>query len=202
MGTVKTIAPIRTIAAVALALFVIAPVATGCAPDRREAAPAAGTTPDEVSAAATFSAVSVGPQVGHPAADFTLESVDGADVTLSSLQGKAVVIAFWATWCQYCREELPRIAELYEEVHDDGLEVLAVNVREEPERVAAYAAELDLPYPVLMDRRGEVATRYRVRGLPTTVFVDPEGDVQRVHLGTLEEPTLQAYVDAVLPQGS
>lgn len=196
---------IRTIRAVALAVLAMSALVVACAPAGRApttvTAPA-NATPDEISAAATLSAISAGPQTGQPAADFTLKAIDGADITLSSYRGKAVVLAFWATWCEYCREELPLIAALYEEVHDGGIEVLAVNVGDEPERVLAYVAELELPCPVLMDRRGEVATRYRVRGLPTTVFIDPEGNVQRVHLGTMEEQVLRDYVDALLAKES
>lgn len=175
-----------------------------CAPGRATAtpSPAAGATPNAIDAAATLSAMSTGPQTGRPADDFTLEAIDGSDVTLSALRGKAVVVAFWATWCEYCREELPLIADLYAEAHDDGLEVLAVNLHDEPEQVVAFVAELGLPYPVLMDRRGEVANRYRVRGLPTTVFIDPEGAVQRVHLGTIEESTLRDYVNSLLAKES
>ncbi len=202
---VTSMTTMRTIRAIALAVLVATSVLAGCAPARDGMTPTptapTNATPDAISAAATLSAMSVGPQTGQPAADFSLKAIDGSDVTLSSLRGKAVVIAFWATWCEYCREELPLIAGLYEEVREDGLEVLAINMLEEPERVVAYVAELELPYPVLMDRRGEVAAQYRVRGLPTTVFIDPEGAVQRVHLGTLEESVLRDYVNALLPKG-
>jgi len=193
----------RTIHAIALAMILSAAPLMSCAPSRSEVAgPTASVnaTPDAISAAATLSAVQRGPGAGQPAVDFALKGIDGSDVTLSSLRGKGVVLVFWATWCEYCRQVLPHLAEVYEEARDDGIEMLAINQQEEPERVVAYTAEHDLPYPVLMDRDGEVADRYRVRGLPTTVFIDPGGAVQRVHLGTLEESALRDYVNALLPK--
>ncbi len=193
----------RTIHAIALATILLAAPLVSCAPspDGKATGPTApaNATPDAIGAAATLSAVQRGPGVGQPAADFALKGIDGSDVTLSSLRGKGVVLVFWATWCEYCRQVLPHLAEVYEEARDDGIEMLAINQQEEPERVVAYTAEHDLPYPVLMDRDGEVAGRYRVRGLPTTVFIDPGGAVQRVHLGTLEESALRDYVNALLP---
>lgn len=194
----------RTKLAIALVALLLAAPLVGCAPSADDKAPgataSANATPNAISAAATLSAVQRGQGARQPAADFQLKGIDGSDVALSSLQGKAVVLVFWASWCEYCRQVLPRLAEMYEETRDDGLEVLAINQQEDIERVVAYVAEHELPYPVLMDRRGEVAGRYRVRGLPTTVFIDPEGAVQRVLLGTLEEDALRDYIDALLPK--
>ncbi|HHX43554.1 MAG TPA: TlpA family protein disulfide reductase [Chloroflexi bacterium] len=186
-----------------LGLLVAVVVCSGCAPrhDVATPPPAATTdaTPDAIAAAATYSAIAVGPRPGQAAIDLTLPTIDGASITLSELEGRAVVVIFWASWCAYCRQELATLVEVYEEAHEKGLEVLAINTEEEPERVVAFAAEHRLPYPVLLDHRGEVATRYRVLGLPTTVFIDAEGIVQHVHPGIMEAAVLQEYVDAVLP---
>lgn len=180
------------------ALLFVASCARGPA-DEARTTPQPGAPLDEISAAATLSAITNGSQDGGQARDFTLKSIDGADIGLSDLRGSGVIIAFWATWCNYCREELSLVADVYHELHDAGLEVLAVNVSDRPESVLALVSELRLPYPVLMDPDGIVADLYRVRGLPTTVFVDPEGVVQRVQLGTMDEDTLRFFAGTVLP---
>lgn len=189
--------------AIVLLMLAATAVLAGCAPAAEATpTPPPNATPDAISAAATLSAYTAGPKAGQPATDFTLKAIDGSDVTLSALQGKGVLLVFWATWCGYCRDQFPALASVYEEAREDGLEMLAINEEEEPERVIAYVAEHELPFPVLMDRKGEVADRYRVRGLPTLVFIDPEGVVQRVHPGTMEASDLQANVDALLPPKS
>ena len=134
------------------------------------------------------------PRPGAPATDFTLPDLKGDDVSLSDLRGRAVMISFWATWCGPCRIELPHIVEVYEEYRDQGFDVLAVNVREDPSRVSKYVEEAGLSFTVLLDTRGQVSKRYFVRGIPTNVFVDREGIVRAVHVGAMSEPQLRDYV--------
>ena len=134
------------------------------------------------------------PRAGSRAADFTLLDIEGHEVSLSDMRGRAVLISFWATWCAPCRIELPHIAKAYEQHRDEGFEVLAVNVREDPERVRRFAKELGLTFTVLLDARGQVAKRYFVRGIPTNVFVDKEGIVRAVHVGAMTESQLRQYV--------
>jgi cytochrome c biogenesis protein CcmG, thiol:disulfide interchange protein DsbE len=133
---------------------------------------------------------------GQPAPDFTLTASDGSTYRLSELRGRPVVINFWATWCGPCKDEMPAIDEAYQTHRDAGLIVLAVNVEESAERVATYAAKLKLTFPVLVDREGSVSARYRVRSLPTTVFVRPDGVIdgrregaytRRMLLGRIEQ---------------
>ena len=76
-----------------------------------------------------------GPQVGKQAPDFQLQSLDGQSVSLSSFQGKPVLINFWATWCPPCRGEMPYIQQVYEEWSDKGLVILAIDIGENPSTV-------------------------------------------------------------------
>lgn len=123
------------------------------------------------------------PMDGKPAPDFTLERLEGGEVKLADLQGKVVVLDFWATWCPPCREGLPHLAKLYAEKKADGLQLFAVNVRETKPKVREFLENAKLSLPVLMDTKGEVAGKYAVRGIPKTIVVGKDGKIRAVFVG-------------------
>ncbi len=133
------------------------------------------------------------PRKGFAAPDFTLDMLDGRAITLSDLQGQVVLINFWASWCLPCREEMPAIQQVYERYRDQGFVVLAVNLQEEDAHVAAFVDQLELTFPVLMDRDGDVFDRYRVMALPSTFFLDRAGVIQDLAVGGLLS---QAYIES------
>lgn len=114
-----------------------------------------------------------------PAPDFALEDMDGEIHRLSDLRGQVVMVNFWATWCPPCREEMPSMEAVYLGLRDEGFQVLAVNQWESPDQVFPYMGQLDVypSFPVLFDRDSSVAEAYGVKGLPTTVLIDPQGRV-------------------------
>jgi peroxiredoxin len=138
----------------------------------------------------------VGIAEGLLAPDFELRDLDGRAFKLSDYRGQVVLINFWATWCGYCRAEFPEIQESYERNQQKGLVVLAVNVQDRRESVEAYAQELGLTFPILLDPLGRASGSYKARGLPTSYFVDQEGLIVRRRVG----PVDQAMIDAVLEQ--
>lgn len=133
------------------------------------------------------------PAVGAPAPDFELENLSGKRIRLSNLRGKPALINFWATWCGPCRLEMPAIQARYDE-HQSELAVLAVNFDEPKDEVQAFAEELGLTFEILLDPGAAVQDLYRVRGYPTTYFVDADGLVQAVHLGGMSERQLEEYL--------
>jgi thiol-disulfide isomerase/thioredoxin len=134
------------------------------------------------------------PRDGELARDFSLRDLDGSSVTLSDLRGKVVLINFWASWCGPCLIEIPHLVAFHAEHRDQGVEILAVNVLEDRQQVAAFAEKHGMTFPVLLDTRGSVTADYYVRAIPVSVFVDAEGVIGRVHIGLLTEATLAEYV--------
>ena len=111
------------------------------------------------------------------APDFTLPNAAGKKVSLKDYRGKVVFLNFWATWCESCRDEMPSMERLYKEFKGKGLEIVAVNVKEKRQDALAFAKELKLTYPVLLDPEGEVGLLYGAFGLPVTYLIDRKGVV-------------------------
>ncbi|MGH2626945.1 MAG: TlpA family protein disulfide reductase [Anaerolineales bacterium] len=143
-----------------------------------------------------------GAAVGAPAPDFGLRTLVGDSVRLSALRGRPVLVNFWASWCDPCRSEMPEIAAAYARHRETGLEVLAVNLRDqERERdVRRFVAELALPFPVLLDDKGRTRRRYRLGAIPTSVFIDTAGVIRVVHPGPMTAEVLNRALDEILPR--
>lgn len=125
-------------------------------------------------------------EVGQRAPDFILERRGDTPLTLSSLEGRVVVLNFWASWCGPCRQEMPEFqAEYARSSAPDAPIIVAVNVLTLDARkpAEAFVDELGVTFPVLFDARGDVAEHYRVRGLPSTFFIDRTGVVRGATYG-------------------
>jgi len=123
------------------------------------------------------------PEKERAAPDFLLETLDGGTLRLSDLQGKAVLVNFWATWCQPCRSELPHLVAAYDRYRQEGLEIVAVNLQEDKDTIAGFVEEFGIQFPVVIDRSGDVSDKYRVIGVPTSFFIDRSGVVRSIYTG-------------------
>ncbi len=139
--------------------------------------------------------------VGKPAPDFELEMLDGSPFRLSDHRGKVVVLEFWATWCGPCVDTLPQIDRAVKELEDEGVILVAVDLEETPEAIAAVLERLELDTTVALDRDGVVAHKYAAIAIPQTVIVDGAGDVARLFVGggRQYEQQLREALRSVLP---
>jgi len=125
-------------------------------------------------------------KIGALAPEIALKDLNGNTMRLSDLQGKAVHVTFWATWCAPCRAEMPIFEKKYQQYKDSkNFVVLGVRIQDEsgPEAVKKYLAELGVTFPIVNDTDGVVTNAYRIRGLPTNAFIDRNGVIQDILLG-------------------
>jgi cytochrome c biogenesis protein CcmG/thiol:disulfide interchange protein DsbE len=107
--------------------------------------------------------------------DFTLPDQAGKKVSLKDFRGKLVMLNFWASWCEPCREEMPTMERLYQEFKNKGFVILGVDVKDRKKDAVAFIKELKLTYPVVFDPNEEVGLLYGVWALPTTYLIGPKG---------------------------
>ena len=168
---------------VMLALSLFAAAVAGCS--RQESA-----APPEV-------------DVGAPAPDFALKTLDGTQVRLSELRGKVVFVNLWATWCPPCREELPTMVRFYRAYRDRGVEILAVSEDRDPRAVRKALERYGIPFPVLLDENKRVYNLYRATGIPETHLIDRQGIIRHTVIGPFDwtAPEVARTVEALLGEG-
>ncbi|MCX8061364.1 MAG: TlpA family protein disulfide reductase, partial [Anaerolineales bacterium] len=149
-----------------------------------------------------FSEVSTAPQKGFFAPDFTLESTTGNSLTLSSQQGKPVILNFWASWCPPCRAEMPTLQAVYEQ-YGTQFVLLGINASTQDRLPSAYQliAEMKLTFPILLDTNGATVAAYRVSSFPTTFFIDRKGIIREIVIGgPLSEASLRTRLEKLLSE--
>jgi len=140
------------------------------------------------------------PEVGKYAPDFLLPDLDGVKVRLSDLRGKPVVLNFWATWCGYCVDEMPLLQEIHDTKAGEGLVILAVNDGETGARAEEFMQTNGYSFKVLLDRFQDVIPFYKVRGLPTTFFIDPEGVIRDIKVGAfVSKEQIENSLETIMP---
>ena len=135
---------------------------------------------------------------GFLAPDFSLQTLTGETVALSSLRGQPVLINLWASWCAPCRAEMPAIQRVYQDYQAQGFQVLAVNTtnQDDPGKATAFAQQLGLKFPILLDSNGIVGQQYQLQSLPTSFFVDGNGIIREVVVGgPMSEALLRVRVE-------
>ena len=125
---------------------------------------------------------------------FSLTALDGRPVSLSDWRGQVVLLNFWTNECVPCRAEMPEIQAAYQAYQDRNFVVLSINVKEDEQAVAQFAEAFHLTMPVLLDHDGSTISRYRVRELPTSFLIDPEGVIREVRIAEIN----RAYIESQL----
>ena len=133
------------------------------------------------------------PQVGEVAPDFQFTMPDGTIQKLSDLQGKKVVLNFWATWCEPCREEMPDLDKAYRKYGEDVV-VLAVNKAEKVERIAAFSGQVPVSFPLIANPDADVADRYFTVNVPLTFFINTDGTIGARELKVMNYATIERTI--------
>ena len=128
--------------------------------------------------------------------------LQGKAFDLGSRRGKVVVLNFWATWCEPCRDELPSLERLQKARAGKPFEIVTVNFGEQPERIRAFLEREFVELPVVLDRDKEAAGRWKVGGLPMTFIVDAGGRVRYQVFGERKWDDAQslAVIDKLLAE--
>ncbi len=135
------------------------------------------------------------PEKGRAAPDFRLQTLDGRTVRLSDLQGKLVLVNFWATWCLPCRQEIPEIVKEYAASKGKPFEVVAVDEQEDPDTVRKWVDAFGMQFPVALDASGQVGQTFRAGSqFPTSLWIDKNGIVIDIKYG----PMSQEFLDQKL----
>ena len=122
-------------------------------------------------------------QAAKAAPNFTLKSLDGANIKLSEQAGDVVMINFWASWCGPCRKEMPLLNALHKRYQPLGFTVLGVNVEQDTRLARDFLGDTPVDFPILLDAGNEVSRLYDVVAMPTTVLVDRDGNMRYLHKG-------------------
>jgi len=142
------------------------------------------------------------PLVGKPAPDFILPYVSpserGKEQRLSDLQGRAVILDFWASWCAPCRAQTPVLERVVEAIGKDKLVVLGIGTSDDRSHIARFLERTPAKYASVYDEGGVASNAYRVQGLPTLVVLAQDGTVRSVATGLADERELKRLVNDAL----
>jgi cytochrome c biogenesis protein CcmG, thiol:disulfide interchange protein DsbE len=123
--------------------------------------------------------------VGVTASNFELKSLDGKSVGLANFRGRPLLINFFASWCDPCRDEMPLINELAAKASRNGYAVLGIAVEDNRAAIMQYAKETKLVFPIALDLNSTVKRAYRIFGPPATFFIDGQGTIRDVVIGPI-----------------
>lgn len=144
----------------------------------------------------SLAAANVEIKVGDPAPDFLGRDIDGKEIRLTSYKDKIIVVSFFASWCEPCRKELPMLENLQRAGADQGLQVIAVNWKED-KQVFRQLVKLNPDYQLkfVADPRGGTANKYGVKAIPHMFLIGRDGKVSFVNLGYGE-----SVIDRLIPE--
>ena len=141
------------------------------------------------------------PRDGATLPAISLPDVAGREQALSQWRGKLLVVNFWATWCEPCRDEMPEFVRLQRAYGDKGMQFVGIAV-DEPVKVGTFVKEIGLNYPALIGGMGAIELSKTLgnslSALPFTIIVDRQGLIVHTQLGVLKPAQLQGFIDKLL----
>ena len=138
------------------------------------------------------------PLVGKTAPDFSLKTFDGKNISLSDLEGKAVLLNFWASWCNPCKQEADSLERAYNSLSGKQIEFLAVNVLDEYDSAKKFLSLHGGSFPHLYDENRNIHLDYGVEGVPETVFISPGGIITSKYKGPLTDSLISEFIEEAL----
>lgn len=138
---------------------------------------------------------------GQAAPAFELQQIPAGTVNFpADYRDNIVALRFWADWCPFCESEMKALEPVYQKYQQQGLVVLAINVRQDRNTAQQFMDKLSVSYPAVLDSEGEVARVYGVMGLPTTFLVNRQGLLQQRILGESTPQVFEQVVQELLKQ--
>jgi peroxiredoxin len=128
--------------------------------------------------------------------DFTLMDLDGNEVSLSDFNGKVLILNFWATWCPYCREEIPDFVEVYNEYESEDVQFIGVS-NEDISTLRSFVEDYNISYPILIDD-ANIMGEWEISALPTTFVFDKDGQIISKSVGMMTREQLVNIIEDAL----
>ena len=135
-------------------------------------------------------------------ADFTVTDAQGKSIKLSDMQGKPVVLNFWASWCPPCRQEMPEFNQAHGELGDEIIFMMVdlTDGRRETVKIASqFVQDQGYGFPIYFDTEGKAADAYGITGIPATFFIDGEGRIVSSQVGAMSGAALRAGIEGIQP---
>jgi len=132
-----------------------------------------------------------------PAPDFSLKMFEGGQLSLADLRNQVIVLNFWGSWCEPCREEAPILEKVWQEYQGQGVTFIGIAHKDTEGKARAFLDEFDITYPNALDPSNRVAWAYRVQGVPETFFIK-NGEITSLYIGPLTEDQLVTRIERLL----
>lgn len=137
-------------------------------------------------------------QVGSIAPSFKLNDLSGKPLSLADHKGKVLLLRFWSTACKSCKEEMPKLETIYQQLKTSGLVLIAINIKDSPEKILDFIDGMGLTFPILIGENKSAAKDFKVYGVPTSFLIDKDGIIKERFFGDLSEAETVELVKPLL----